>query len=414
MSEISSIDLLAPELVADPYPALARLRAESPVCWNERHGAWLVTRFDDVSAGFRDPRLSSDRVGSFLPERPAARREDPEDDPTARILSNWMEFKDPPDHTRLRRLVQKAFTPRTVESLRPRIEEIVEELLCDLAGAGRADFVRSFAYPLPATVIAEMLGVPVQDRDLFKGWSDDILGLVFGAGASDRHARARRGFGELEAYIDERLRRARARTREQRSDDLLSALAAAEEQGDVLSRDEVIGTCVLLLFGGHETTTNLLGTSLWLLHRHPEVRERLQREPGLFPQAIEEFLRFDGPSKMMVRWPIEDLELRGRKIRRGERVFLMQNAANRDPEAFPEPDRLELARRANAHLGFGFGIHYCLGAPLARLEAQLALPALLRRFPELRVETDTPEWNPTLLSRGLRALPIVVGAPSVS
>ncbi len=410
MSDAPSIDLLSPELVADPYPALARLRAEAPVCWSERHGAWLVTRFDDVSAGFRDPRLSSDRVGSFLPDRPSARREAAEDDPTARILSNWMEFKDPPDHTRLRRLVQKAFTPRTVESLRPRVQEIVEALLLDLARAGRADLVRSFAYPLPAIVIAEMLGVPVEDRDLFKGWSDDVLGLVFGAGASDRHVRARRGFRELEAYMDGMLRRARAHP----ADDLLSALAAAEEQGDVLSRDEVIGTCVLLLFGGHETTTNLLGTSVWLLHRHPEARERLRREPGLFPQAIEEFLRFDGPSKMMVRWPIEDLELRGRKIRRGERVFLLQNAANRDPEAFSEPDRLDLSRRPNAHLGFGFGIHYCLGAPLARLEAQLALPALLRRFPDLRVETDTPEWNPTLLSRGLRSLPVSTGAAAAA
>jgi len=408
MSDVRSIDLLSPELVADPYPALARLRAEAPVCWSERHGAWIVTRFDDVSAGFRDPRLSSDRVGSFLPDRPARRQDDAEDDPTARILSNWMEFKDPPDHTRLRRLVQKAFTPRTVDSLRPRVQAIVEELLHELGQAGRGDFVRSFAYPLPAIVIAEMLGVPMEDRDLFKGWSDDILGLVFGGGASDRHARARRGFRELEAYMDGMLRRFRAAP----ADNLLSALAAAEEQGDVLSRDEVIGTCVLLLFGGHETTTNLLGTSLWLLHRHPEALERLRRQPGLVPEALEEFLRYDGPSKMMVRWPIEDLELRGRKIRRGERVFLMQNAANRDPEAFPEPDRLDVERRANAHLGFGFGIHYCLGAPLARLEAQLALPALLQRFPRLRVETDTPEWNPTLLSRGLRSLPVSTGAPS--
>lgn len=394
------VDLLSPALVADPHPALHALRARDPVHWSPRHEAWLLTRHDDVSAAFRDARLSNDRVGSLFSD-PASLE--------ARILSHWMEFQDPPRHTRLRALVSKAFTPRVVEALRPRVAALVDELLDEIEAAPRCDLVAAFAHPLPASVIAEMLGVPAADRGLFRGWSDDILGLVFGGGGSERFARARKGFAELDAYFRALLDARRKAPR----DDLLSALVAAEERGDALSRDEVVGTCVLLLFGGHETTTNLLASSVWLLDRNPDARERLRREPGLLASAVEELLRYEGPSKLMVREVREPVEMRGRRFAPGERVFLLQCAANRDPEVFPEPDRLDLARRPNPHLGFGFGVHYCLGAPLARLEAQLAIPALLARFPALRVLDDArsaPSWRPTLLSRGLARLPVDAGA----
>jgi len=396
-----AIDLLAPGLVADPHPALHALRARDPVHWSARHQAWLVSRHDDVSAAFRDPRLSNDRVGSIFG---ASERDTVE----ARILSHWMEFQDPPRHTRLRALVSKAFTPRVVESLRPRVIELVDELLGDIAATPRCDLVAAFAHPLPASVIAEMLGVPAEDRVLFRGWSDDILGLVFGSGGSERFERARKGFAELDAYFRALLEARRSAPR----DDLLTALVAAEERGDALSRDEIVGTCVLLLFGGHETTTNLLASSVWLLDRHPAERERLRREPALLASAIEELLRFEGPSKMMVREVRAPLTLRERRLEPGQRVFLLQCAANRDPEIFADPDRLDLARRPNPHLGFGFGVHYCLGAPLARLEAQVAIAALLARFPGLRVLEEAPSWRPTLLSRGLAKLAVDAGSPT--
>lgn len=397
------MDLLSPELVADPHPWFHEIRRRDPVHWNEHHRAWLLTRYDDVSAGFRDPSFSSERVADFAAEADAPPGERPAG-PSARVLSSWMVFRDAPDHTRLRRLVQNAFTPRVVEKLGPRIQQIVHELLDQLAPQGAADFVRGFAFPLPAIVIAEMLGVPARDRELFKGWSEDIKGLVFGSPDPARQARAREGFLELEGYFKSLL----ARFRRLPEDNLLSVLAAAEDQGDLLSSDEVVGTCILLLFGGHETTTNLLSTGLLALARHPEQRAKLVADPSLCPSAVEEFLRYDGPLKLMVRWARADRDLRGRRIRSGDRVFLVQSAANRDPEQFPDPDRLDIARPDNHHIAFGYGIHYCLGAPLARLEARIAFTTLLSRFPRLRVETEHLRWQPTVLGRGLQRLAVTL------
>jgi cytochrome P450 len=246
----------------------------------------------------------------------------------------------------------------------------------------------------------------------FKQWSEDLAALVFGgSGAAERHDRALRGLAALEGYFRGLLER----FQREPADNLLTDLARAEEKSDVLSADEVIATCVLLLFAGHETTANLLGTSILHLDRHPDERRRLAESPGLARQAVEELLRFDGPTKMQVRMAKEDVELRGKRIRAGQRVLLCQAAANRDPTRFTDPDRLDLGRLDNEHLAFGIGIHYCLGAPLARLEAEIALGTIAVELPEIRVATDAPEWHATILSRGLASLPVTVakeGDPS--
>jgi cytochrome P450 len=384
------VDLLEPALVADPHPHLRALREHDPVHWSDAHRAWLVLRHDDVIAGFRDPAFSSEGVVELPPGT------------GVRGLSSWMAFRDPPQHTRLRKLAQKAFTPRVAEKLRPRVQEIVDELLDDLASEGGGDFVQSFASPLPAIVIAEMLGVPPDDRDKFAAWSHDIKGVVFGMAGAARGARAWRGFEALEEYFEALLERFR-RTPE---DNLLSAIATAEDRGDLLSADEIVGTCVLLLFGGHETTTNLLSSGLLALLRHPEERHRLDENPGLWRSAVEELLRFEGPMKLVVRRPREARSLRGHAIQPGERVFLVQAAANRDPNVFPDPDRLDVGRDPNPHVAFGHGLHFCMGAPLARMEAEVALATLLARYPDVQVTTDVPEYEPAILSRSLARLPI--------
>jgi len=387
------VDLLAEDLVADPYPDLHALRSRDPVHWSERHRAWIITRYRDVAAGFREGRLSNEHTGLGDPR-----------DALVRVLRHWMEFRDPPAHTRLRRLVQRAFTPRVIEALRPRIADLVNQLLAPLCERGGGDYMQAFAYPLPAIVIAEMLGVPAEDRERFRGWSEEVKSFVFGGLEDpDRMSRARHGFEELDAYfrnLVDRYRRAPA-------DNLLSALAATDDSDESLTIEEIVGTSVLLLFGGHETTSNLLANGLVALERFPEQRARLEAHPEEIPAAIEEFLRWEGPTALMVRVCREDFEFAGRRFRAGERVFLHQGAANRDPEQFEEPDRVDV-RRANAtsHLAFGFGTHYCLGAPLARLEGSLAFDGLIGRYSQLRVQAGRLEWNRTMMARNLRALPV--------
>jgi len=402
---IEDRSLLSPELVANPYPYLRALREQDPVHWSEHHQGWILTRYADNAAAFMDPRLSSERLGSLLPAAPSASEKE-SFDPIYRLLGNWMVFRDPPVHARLRRLARAAFTGRMVTRLRPAIEALVDERIAALESARECDFIRVFAYPLPATVIANLLGVPPEDLERFRGWSEDIKPLVFGASGarSDRRDRAPVGLRALERYFRDLL----DRYQREPADNLLTALSRAEEADDVLTADEVIATCVLLLFAGHETTTNLLASSFLRLHEYPAERERLAADPGLAAGAVEEMLRYDGPSKMMVRMAAKDVEIGGRQIHAGQRVFLLQVAANRDPAQFAEPDRLDFGREPNEHLAFGIGIHYCLGAPLARLEAEIALPALVRRLPRLRVTTDDLRWQPTMLSRGLESLPVAL------
>ncbi len=400
---IADRSFLDADLVADPHPYLHSLRAEDPVHWTEHHQAWLLTRYDDVAGAFLDVRLSSERVGSLLPTAPTAEERETFD-PIYRMLGNWMVFTDPPAHSRLRRLARAAFTGRTVERMRPVIQSVVDALIDDLASRRRMDFVRGFAYPLPATVIAHLLGVPESDLGRFKQWSDDVATIVFGA--SDRvgrRDRAPRGLIALERYFRALL----DRYRREPADNLLSDLARAEEKGDVLSSDEVVATCVLLLFAGHDTTANLLANGVFHLGRNPDEWQRLGQDRRLAASAVEELLRYDGPTKMQVRIAKEGVELGGKGIRAGQRLLLCQAAANRDPARFRDPDRLDLGRTDNDHVAFGLGIHHCLGAPLARLEGQVAFSALAERLPGLRV-VESPAWRPTILGRGLDALPVCV------
>jgi cytochrome P450 len=395
-------DMLTPERVVDPYPFFDELRTSDPVHWSDRYRAWFISRWDDVFEALRDPRFSSDRVkpvfDTKLSDEQRATRK-----PTFDILQYWMVFNDPPDHTRLRQLVNRAFTPRAIETLRPRIQEVVDEQLAVIRDRGTVDLIRDFAFPIPAVVIAEMMGVPAAERDLFKGWSDAIMALVFGAADSPgRREQAQQSLLELAAYLHELVEHFRRTP----SENLISDLIGSQEADDRLSDDEIVSTCTLVLFGGHETTTNLIGNGIRSLLRFPDQLDRLVADPDLLAPAIEELLRYDGPSKMEVRRAIASIEMRDRVINEGDQVYFIQSAANRDPEVFPDPNALDLGRTPNRHCGFGFGIHYCLGAPIARVEGSIAIDALIRGLPGLRLGPEHEVWHPTLISRGMQSFTV--------
>jgi cytochrome P450 len=326
-----------------------------------------------------------------------------EDRPLMQMQRKWMLLMNPPDHTRLRTLVTKAFTPRVVESLRPRIQEVVDQLLVAVQEAGAMDVIADLAYPLPVIVIAGMLGVPAEDRESFKGWSRDLARTLDPIITPEVLTA---GDEATVAFIDY-FRALVAKRRKDPQDDLLSGLIAAEEQGDRLSEDELLATAVLLFGAGHETTMNLIGNGLLALLRNPHQFEKLRDDPSLAPSAVEEFLRYDGPVQMTARTALEDVEINGRTIAKGQQAVILLGAANRDPAQFADPDRLDLTRRDNRTLAFSHGIHYCLGAPLARVEAQIAINTLLRRLPALRLQTEELEWRETVTLRGLKALPAV-------
>lgn len=396
-------DARSAAVIADPYPALRALRDHDPVHWSDRLGGWMLTRYDDIRRSLRDPRLSSDRMRPFFSHLPEDARRELRD--LGEHMALWAVFNDPPDHTRLRGLMNKAFTSSAVAALRPRIAELVHELVDGLLERGETDFIRHFAYSLPAGVIAAMLGVPRADVDRLKQWSDDLGSFVLTSRLSpNKYTRANTAIREMNAYFGD-LVEARRR---QPADDVASALTAAGERGDFLSRDELVAACVLLLFAGHETTTHLLGNGLLALLRHPDqllaLKDNAEDEKAV-SAAVEEMLRWDGPSLAQVRILADDYELGGRVMRKGDRVFQMLAAANRDPEAFENPDAFDIARRDNRHLTFGFGIHFCLGAPLARLEAQIAFPILLDRLKEIGL-AGAPDWSDSIVVRGLNRLPI--------
>jgi cytochrome P450 len=313
-----------------------------------------------------------------------------------------MLVSDPPAHTRLRSLVSKAFTARTVSGLAPRIQEIVDGLLDEVAERGEMDAIADFAYPLPLTVIAELLGVEPERQDFFREQSQKIA-VALGPIADMQVAlRATEGRNALLAYFSTLIEKRRADPRE----DLISALIQAEDRGDFLNHGELLAMLLLLLVGGHETTVNLIGNGLLALLRNPEQLEMLHTEEGIERRAVEEFLRFDSPVQYSGRVAKANFELGGKRIRSGEGVRMILGAANRDPEVFEEPDRLDITREPNPHVAFGLGIHFCLGAQLARLEGQIALPALVRRFPQMRLAADEVRWRPAAVLRGLEALPV--------
>jgi pimeloyl-[acyl-carrier protein] synthase len=385
-----------PAVMADPYPYYRLMRERDPVHWNGVVRAWFLTRHADVAAMLRDDRMSADRTRSERYVPPPAER--------AR-QGRSMLVVDPPDHTRLRNLVNKAFTPRMVEQLRPRIESIAADLIERLpseAGAdGQVDLVARFAYPLPVIVIAEMLGVPARDRTRFQDWSAILVrGL-------DPYVDAATQDAVLDARdaLTDYLRGIIAERRREPAGDLITALIAAEEQGDVLDEPELVAMCNLLLVAGHETTVNLIAGGTHALLANPDQLDRLRREPALARTAVEELLRYVPPVQWTGRVATAPLEIGGRHVEPNQSVVGILAAANRDPDAFSEPDRLDVGRDPNHHLSFGRGIHFCLGAPLARLEAQIALPLLLNGFPDLRL-SGAPEPRPTWNLRGLARLPV--------
>lgn len=386
-----------PAYLADPYPALARLREQDPVHWSDVLQAWIVTRYAGVREGLRDPRLSSDRVRPFFEVQPDGVRRALA--PLEANVSRWAVFVDPPRHTRLRALMSHAFTSRAVERLRSSVASRVEELLAPLAARDEFDLIGDFAWPLPAGVIADLLGVPREDVPRLKAWSDELSGFVFsGRNVQAKYERAARGVAGMAEYFARLIEAKRARP----DDGLISALVAATDGGERLTAEELEAMCVLLLFAGHETTTHLIGNGMLALLQQPAALAELHARRGdlaFVECAVEELLRYDGPSIAQGRVAAQEFELGGRRIRRRDRVFLMQGAANRDPRHFEAPDVLMLDRDPNAHVAFGFGIHFCVGAPLARLEGKLAFPRLLGRFPRLELAA-APEWQDSLVIRG--------------
>ena len=393
-ADLSGIDPFMPEHRTDPYPLYRRLRELDPV-HRSPAGPWVLTRHADATAVLRDPRFSSNPV-HLHGERPQVG--------PRRIDTKVLLFLDPPDHTRIRSLVSKAFTPGRVRQLRAQVEAMVDELLDRAEERGSLELIADLAYPLPVSVICELLGVPAVDRDVFRSWSSDASRLLdrdidLDEEAMQRGGEAIAGFTEhFVALIGER--------RESPRDDLLSALIAAEEGGERLSWEELLSTIILLFLAGHETTVNLIGNGALALLRHPGELERLRREPALGASAVEELLRYDSPVHVTARIATTDLEVGGTPVAEGEQVVVLVAAANRDPAVFPDPDRLDLGRPDNRHLSFSAGTHYCLGAALARLEGEVALGKLVRRFPRLELADPNPTYRDHLVLRGLRALPL--------
>ena len=394
--------LFRPERLADPYPAYRRVRARDPIHWDEVVRVWVLTRYTDVAALLGDPRLSADRVSVMREWLPDSRR----DELTALYdaLGLQLLFLDGPEHRRLRSLVNRAFTPRVVEAMRPRTQEAVDTLLDAVLPTGRMDIIRDLAFPLPAIVISRVLGIPEERRDSYKEWSDDVAGFIglHAETEDDVAGRAARGMERAREFF----RAALAERRRERTDDLLSALLDVSEQSDRLTEDELLANAVLVLAGAHETTTNLIGNAMVALLRQPDQLRVLRDLPSLMDTAVEEFLRYDSPVQYLARTVGEEMTLEGRTLRQGEGVLLALGAANRDPDQFAEAETLDISRRENRHLSFGHGPHYCLGAALARMEASLALETLLRRAPGLRLATDTLDWQPSFAFRGLKSLPV--------
>ena len=395
------VDLKSRPNVQDPFPLYSWLRDHEPVHWSESLGGWVVTRYADVVSIFNRPEtFCSDRFRK-LDERYASRR--PAVRAVADVLGHWLVFRDPPDHERLRELVQSSFTPKQLQSSRDRIETTVNALLDAVVARGEMDFIRDLAFPLPAMVIAGLLGVPPTDLEPIKIWSDRLAAYLGGAvDERDNFAEASAGVAALVDYFRTLLAECQRDSR----DDLMSLMLRAEHEGHRLTRDEVVANCILLLFAGHETTTNLLGNGLFHLLRNPEQAALVRSDPTLIHGAVEELLRYDGPVPATVKVASDEVSWHGRTIRRGDMVLPFMASADRDPRQFSDPDRLDVRRNPERHLAFAAGIHFCLGAWLARLEARLVLEIVFRRLPHLELALGEPRWKPMIFLRGLESLPL--------
>ncbi|MBO0918105.1 cytochrome P450 family protein, partial [Streptomyces laculatispora] len=399
-------ELFTWEFATDPYPAYAWLREHSPVHRTTLPSgveAWLVTRYADAKQALADARLSKNPAHHAEPAHAKGRTGIP-GERKAELMTHLLNI-DPPDHTRLRRLVSKAFTPRRIAEFAPRVQELTDRLIDSFAQKGEADLIHEFAFPLPIYAICDLLGVPREDQDDFRDWA----GMMIRHGGGPRGGVAR-SVKKMRGYLLELIHR----KRENPGDDLISGLIRASDDGEHLTENEAAAMAFILLFAGFETTVNLIGNGVHTLLGHPEQRERLQRslaagETELLATGVEELLRYDGPVELATwRFATEALTLGGQQVAEGDPVLVVLAAADRDPERFAVPDTLDLSRRDNQHLGYGHGIHYCLGAPLARLEGQAALATLLKRLPDLRLAVEPADlrWRGGLIMRGLRTLPV--------
>jgi cytochrome P450 len=400
---LSLYQLLDPAVLADPYPLYRRLREHDPVHWDTFLHAWVVTSYAGSVTVLRD--FSADRTPA--PEQVKALGL-ASLEPIAQVMAKQMLFMDAPTHTRLRKLCSTAFTPRRVDAMRSHIQDITERLLDDVVARGRMDVIADFANPLPAIVTAELLGVPTSDHEQLKSWSADFAEMLGNFQHNpDRAGRVLRSLQDMTAYF-------RAAIREQERnprDGLIHSLMTAEVDGARLTEEEVIANTIVTMVGGQETTTNLIGNGLLTLLKNPEQLALLRDNPSIIETAVEELLRYESPSQHTARLAPDDVMLGGKLIRKRDAVMAVMAAANRDPERFPEPDRLDLTRKDNRHLAFGWAAHFCFGAPLARMEGQIAFATLLRRLPDLKLEPARLEWRENLGLRGLKSLPVTFAAP---
>ena len=363
-------------------------------------GFWVCSRYDDIVTILRHSKASAnprdwERFDDYVEALGGT-------GPAGDMQSRWMLLKNPPDHTRLRKLVTKAFTPRVVENMRPHIQAIVDDLLDAVQAKGSFDIIQDIAFPLPVIVIAELIGVPPEDREYFKDWTSALARSLDPVITPEIAQAADKATEDLIAYFTKLV----AERRAQPQDDLLSGLIAAEEEGDKLDEDELLATAILLFAAGHETTMNLIGNGMLALFRNPDQLAKLQADPSLIKTAVEEFLRYDGSVQITARVALEDIEIGGKTIGKNQQSLLLLGAANHDPTHFSNPDQLDITRQDNPQLTFSHGIHHCLGAPLARVEAQLAINSMLSRMPALQLATDELEWRDMLTLRGLKALPV--------
>ncbi len=387
-----------PEFRENPYRFYRQLRQVDPVHWSDAFNFWVLTRYADCVRVLRHSQASAnprdwERYNDYIEAIGGAGA-------AVDMEQQWMLLRNPPDHTRLRKLVTKAFTPRVVERMRPHIQTIVDDLLDRAAAKGSCDIIRELAFPLPVIVIAELIGVPLEDRDQFKDWTGTLARSIDPVVTPEIVQAANSATESFMAYFTRLIAERRARPRQ----DMLSALIAVEEAGDRLSEEELLSNIILLFAAGHETTMNLIGNGLLALLRHPDQLARLRADPDLIRTAVEEFLRYDGSVQITARVALDKLEIGGKRIQQNQQILIVLGAANHDPAQFADPDRLDITREDNPHITFGHGIHHCLGAPLARVEAQVAINTLLRRMPRLRLARDQVEWREMVTLRGLREL----------
>lgn len=401
---LAAKEFFTAEFLNDPYPTYRRQLENHGLQFIEIHGGvWAVFKYADCASFLRDPRLSAKRTGTLIDQFPPERRGELSE--LEHMFSLWMLFFDAPEHTRLRKLMNKGFAPAVVESLRPLVDQIVDRMLEPLRHAHTADLLREFAHPFPARVIAEMLGVPESLQQQFIRWSDAIATLFGNPYRTlDDAFAAQRAVLALTDYF----RFAVAERRIQRGCDLISLLLEIEEDGEVLTEEELYAQCVMLLFGGHETTRNLIGNGIYTLLRNPEQFAELRDHPQGIRTAVEELLRYESPVQYTGRMVLEDFEICGNQVCPGQEILFMLGSANRDPRQFEDPDRLDLARATNPHLAFGAGAHFCIGNQLARLEGQVAILKLLQLFPQMSLLVERPEWSRNFSFRGLKTLPVAM------